>query len=288
MKKRAQKKLKHKPNARHTLSEVLHSLQDMMNNELAHIAEDDSGNASTNAAATLTKEDVMNSLKALIGEAAAVDNDLELLSTDEIENKIGNETESILVDDSIEEAGTADANDIDKLDIETELVSSDEDNKELHEASESPTSSTESNTSESADDFKLEIEEPQLDDEALTKKPNVITPRKKGRALKIEMEANPAGEQTEINWDDIPVLHEVVAPPPEPDAANTLEARKIAIKVAAALNIESRKKGGDAMDIKTIMRLQSLLSQELQDRQDEEGLDTENNSGKKDANDDDG
>ena len=59
------------------------------------------------------------------------------------------------------------------------------------------------------------------------------------------------------------MLNEVVAPPPTPDDATSKQARDIAIKVAAALNIELKKEGTGTMDIKTIMRLQSLLGREL-------------------------
>jgi len=123
-----------------------------------------------------------------------------------------------------------------------------------------------------ADNFKLEMED--------TRGPEPDTPpkapaktRKKSRKNKGKPSAVNTGEQVEIGWDDIPVLNEVVAPPPAPDDATTREARAIAAKVAAALNIEAREKGGNAMDIKAVMRLQSLLSQELQERQNEDSSD---------------
>ena len=76
------------------------------------------------------------------------------------------------------------------------------------------------------------------------------------------------------------MLKEVVAPPPAPDNSTSKEAQEIAVKVAAMLNIEARKKGEDSsMDIKTIMRLQSLLSQELQDRQDDDSPEKNDKSG---------
>lgn len=71
--------------------------------------------------------------------------------------------------------------------------------------------------------------------------------------------------------DDIPLLTDVVNPG-EPDRTETFdlqdmspEARKIAIKVAAKLNIELRESGdGQQLDIKTIMRLQDLLKEALE------------------------
>jgi len=81
-----------------------------------------------------------------------------------------------------------------------------------------------------------------------------------------------------LDWaDDIPVLTEVVDPR-ELDfgelkdvvdqslARKDLapEAREIAVKVAAKLNIEMRKEGGSQLDVKTIMRLQALLKEALE------------------------
>lgn len=77
-----------------------------------------------------------------------------------------------------------------------------------------------------------------------------------------------------LNWaDDIPVLTDIVddmlfaaeaqATEPMPKMA-TPEARAIAVKVAARLNIEMRETGGEPLDIKTIMRLQSLLKEALE------------------------
>ena len=82
-------------------------------------------------------------------------------------------------------------------------------------------------------------------------------------------------ETTEsIDLDDIPVLHEVVAPPagsalagepvsppplPAPDRA-----RDIVVRAVAKLNVEMRKHGGTGLDTKTILRLQQLIRRELE------------------------
>ena len=82
---------------------------------------------------------------------------------------------------------------------------------------------------------------------------------------------------TSLGWaDDIPVLTEVVDPRTlemkqlqdvvdrsleRKDLAP--EAREIAVKVAAKLNIEMRQ-SGKQLDIKTIMRLQALLKEALE------------------------
>ncbi len=78
-----------------------------------------------------------------------------------------------------------------------------------------------------------------------------------------------------FNLDDIPVLHEVVAPPagsmlapppappqaplPAPDRA-----RDIVVRAVAKLNVELRKSGGAGLDTKTILRLQNLIRQGLE------------------------
>lgn len=83
---------------------------------------------------------------------------------------------------------------------------------------------------------------------------------------------------SELNLaDEIPVLTEVVDPRElnmdtlqdvvdQSLARKDLapEAREIAVKVAAKLNIEARKEGGEQLDVKTIMRLQALLKEALE------------------------
>lgn len=133
---------------------------------------------------------------------------------------------------------------------------------------------TEEEALPSTDDFALKME----DTAALTVPPNKS--KESGTKKKPENKASTKADsatdsagQVEISWDDIPVLNEVVAPPPTPDDTTTKQAREIAIKVAATLNIELRREGTDTMDIKTIMRLQSLLGRELADH--DESIDQE-------------
>ena len=70
--------------------------------------------------------------------------------------------------------------------------------------------------------------------------------------------------------DDIPVLNEVAdieaALPPAPPLPDAAQAREIAIRVIARLNIERRKTGQPALDIRTIERMQQLLSDALTKR----------------------
>lgn len=80
-----------------------------------------------------------------------------------------------------------------------------------------------------------------------------------------------------FNLDDIPVLHEVVAPPAgsalagEPVSPTTVpplpapdRARDIVVRAVAKLNVEMRKSGGAGLDTKTILRLQQLIRRELE------------------------
>ena len=79
------------------------------------------------------------------------------------------------------------------------------------------------------------------------------------------------------NLDDIPVLHEVVAPPagrvsktkpskpsPKPSLPAPDRARELVVRAVAKLNVEMRKTGGAGLDTKTILRLQQLIRQELE------------------------
>ena len=88
-------------------------------------------------------------------------------------------------------------------------------------------------------------------------------------------ESGSAAKPPPFNLDDIPVLHEVVAPPsgsmlapatpppqtplPAPDRA-----RDIVVRAVAKLNVELRKSGGAGLDTKTILRLQKLIRQEME------------------------
>ena len=80
-----------------------------------------------------------------------------------------------------------------------------------------------------------------------------------------------------FNLDDIPVLHEVVAPPAgsvlagepvspttEPPLPAPDRARDIVVRAVAKLNVEMRKSGGAGIDTKTILRLQQLIRRELE------------------------
>lgn len=241
MKKGTQQIPKHKPNTRHTLNEVLHSLQDMMNNELAGIelSPQEIAGGKSRKNKKKNKETVLRNLKALIGSAVpsfgtpAAETDT---ATDDGDDG-GKPTARTGRDDAFPDTGpTRDA-----------------DPPQPGEAG-----------SPAVDDFALEMED--------ADQPTPFSARrnrdegKKARKPPASASQSPADartEQVEINWDDIPVLNEVVAPPPMPDGTTSQQAREIAIKVAAALNVELRKEGTDTMDVKTIMRLQSLLGREL-------------------------
>ncbi|MFV1997741.1 MAG: hypothetical protein ACC641_06990 [Acidiferrobacterales bacterium] len=247
MKKSAQRKLKHKPNARHTLNEVLHSLQDLMHNELAEIADNGTGNASAETTVARSKEEVLESLRALIGKSKS----------------------ATLLD--VKNEGTPDTA-MDELHGDNETMSTGLEVDSEPVATGADDVRNESSTPPPEDEFRLEMEAshkpgPNAENNRAAKNTSRQLRDTPGEPIK-----HGRGKQVEINWDDIPVLNDVVAPPPIPGSSTAREAREIAIKVAAMLNIEARKKGGEpTLDARTIMRLQSLLSQELQERQDESG-----------------
>ena len=268
MKKGAQQKLKHKPNARHTLNEVLHSLQDMMHNELADIELPPEASSAATQNKPLSKEAALNNLKALIGsqtpesidasDNGAIDKTDSDLSADDADRESGVNESLEEIDIEIDEPSADEIIHVGELSNPADLSDITDDEPDLPESADSE----ETNDASSVDDFALEMEDANT---TATPKENPKTKDSPPKSRKAGSSQAPplTAEQVEINWDDIPVLNEVVAPPPMPDDATSKQAREIAIKVAAALNIELKKEGTGAMDIKTIMRLQSLLGREL-------------------------
>jgi len=105
------------------------------------------------------------------------------------------------------------------------------------------------------------------------------TPPATGETHATAPATEPATPETteSIDLDDIPVLHEVVAPPAgsalaggpvspatEPPLPAPDRARDIVVRAVAKLNVEMRKSGGTGLDTKTILRLQQLIRRELE------------------------
>ncbi|MCR4332218.1 MAG: hypothetical protein NUV34_05870 [Sulfuricaulis sp.] len=108
---------------------------------------------------------------------------------------------------------------------------------------------------------------------------NETTPPATGETHTTTPVTEPATPETpeSFNLDDIPVLHEVVAPPAgsalagapvspamEPPLPAPDRARDIVVRAVAKLNVEMRKSGGAGLDTKTILRLQQLIRRELE------------------------
>lgn len=242
---------RHKPSTKHTLHEVLNSLQDVLNNELAdedgvrRSAEENKAEI-PNVLHTRKRDEVLSSLKALIGAAAA--------------------GEPLPAPTPPVDGAPGTGEDLDRRDDfpPTEAIDPYPD-----QASESA----------GTDEFHLEMEDslPPARDETLEtvspaaarrdREPDVpspVSPRHRRRRPK----------QMEIGWDDIPVLNEVVLPAPEEiNLEITPEIRDIAIQVAAALNIELKRAGKETLGVKMVMQLQALLQRELAAR----GLNLEEN-----------
>jgi len=99
-------------------------------------------------------------------------------------------------------------------------------------------------------------------------------------SVELSGSATPTGEpdlgtlggHLEVDFSDLPILQDVVVPPPATAQLNLIEpplpaadrARQLAVRVAARLNIERRKRGEPGIDTKTIHRLQQLLREELE------------------------
>jgi hypothetical protein len=108
---------------------------------------------------------------------------------------------------------------------------------------------------------------------------NETTPPATGETHATAPVTEPATPETteSIDLDDIPVLHEVVAPPAgsalaggpaspatEPSLPAPDRARDIVVRAVAKLNVEMRKSGGAGLDTKIILRLQQLIRRELE------------------------
>ncbi|MEJ2106310.1 MAG: hypothetical protein P8X48_03130 [Acidiferrobacteraceae bacterium] len=237
---------KHKPSTKHTLHEVLNSLQDVLNNELANDEDKKSAVApetkSPNVIHSRSRDEVLSSLKALIGAAAA--------------------GEPLPRPGKRSTAASGGPSDIGE-DLKPSQVARTPDSMDPE-----PETDLE-DTVASPEEFHLEMEEPAPTQPVPEADPDAAegsaqlqdTPPPKparGRSRRGKP------KQIEIGWDDIPVLNDVVAPPPEAlDQEVRPEIRDIAIKVAAALNIELKRASKEALDVKMVMQLQSLLQHEL-------------------------
>lgn len=71
-------------------------------------------------------------------------------------------------------------------------------------------------------------------------------------------------EQTQIDWDQIPVLNDIVAIPAATRLVAPTRARELAVRVIAKLNIELRKAGTTPLDPVIIDRLEHLLREALE------------------------
>lgn len=76
---------------------------------------------------------------------------------------------------------------------------------------------------------------------------------------------SPSGRSKELALDDsIPLLEDEVTPGLPATSLDPKQARELAIRAIARLNIELRKAGERGLEVKTIQRLQALLREELE------------------------
>ena len=191
-------KAKHQPSEKHTLDEVLKTLQDLVRNELADEAVAPSSKSSRRA-----KKDTQPLRDERADEAAPA-------------------SEGTAITDNFEP-------------VPAEL---------------------------SPNDFELQ---PQPATNDAPSEPVDAAQESPGRKKK----KSPPPEQTSINWDDVPILNDVVTLPLVTDAVDNAalaapeKAREIAVKAVAKLNIELRKAGNPTLDPVIIDRLEQLLRDAL-------------------------
>ncbi|HEX7044625.1 MAG TPA: hypothetical protein VF203_08415 [Burkholderiales bacterium] len=101
--------------------------------------------------------------------------------------------------------------------------------------------------------------------ERMSQDPKDTTPGREVRGARAHDTGTASEAGPRADGDEIPVLKEVadLRAPPAPPLPDAAQARDIAIRVIARLNIERRKAGEAPLDIKTIERLQQYLAEAL-------------------------
>ncbi len=231
---RARNKRKHKPSAKHALDDVLHSLQDLVHNELA---DDNTVQTHGPPAARGDPRQVVQSLKALINDDGAGVADIEEITLTPVAPETAQDDASRPQDAG--EPAPAASHPMAEVTSEQLMIPGTED---MGSAAPTPAAGGEQRREEA----------PKRD----------AGPKKRHRR-KVR--------QVEMDWDDIPILNDVAAPPPAgaPGMPATPlpsadRAHDIAVRTIAKLNIELRKRGERGLDPITINRLQQLLQEELE------------------------
>jgi len=253
---------KHKPSKKIALEEVLVSLQDLIQNEFADEAENESmGNASASAAQADYRPNVLNK-----GSSQA--------------RKRGRPRKN--PDPAASRPARSDPESYSYSQEQAELFAelpSPETQKPKTPAPMAKTASK-ARATEKKTPSELETEQNRANLRIISN-PKPVAQQETGTRTMANKSSNTAENltgQAPLNWaDDIPVLTEAVDPEALgmgelqdmvdqslADKNLTPEARDIAVKVAAKLNIEARQSGGEQLDIKTIMRLQALLKEALE------------------------
>lgn len=99
--------------------------------------------------------------------------------------------------------------------------------------------------------------------------PHTVGPNTDGGGRKtskpVPATASSSGRSAALALDDsIPLLEDEVTPGPPATSLDPKQARELAIRAIARLNIELRKAGERGLEVKTIQRLQALLREELE------------------------
>ena len=230
-------KLKHKPNEKHTLDEVLKSLQDLIHNDLLHGAKPSPAalehdttvpaeTASTTPPAGMPFGSVVKSLEELVAKDLADDD----WTSSDTPEQVTPEPESPATSPAKKPDSAQQAFGFDDWDAPPAEPA----------ASEAPA------PMESTDTAGFDIDTPSADAEAA---PSL--------ELEIPILTEPVSAERFTN-DDIPVLEDVAT------AGAMSTAYEIAERVVARLNAERQARGGPALDAGVLEALRALLREELE------------------------
>ncbi len=246
-------KPKHAPSPRHTLEEVLHSLHDLLRNELQTAGDKPAPTAAAAAAAQPpTPADVIAQLQGSLEALAPYDSKTETSTTGAGQAiRPGGRTVTHGRPDHKSADGT----------LQRQLPFADP-------SAPSPTPAAKTADQTTPDDF------------VLTPFGDTGNSRTDGNTADLEPEtARPRREEPQ--WDDIPVLQNVVDPGPKAasrkkkatrpgkpprspgSTAATIDTHRVAVLVAARLDLELRRLGALPMDTGAVTRLAQILDEVL-------------------------
>lgn len=232
-------KLKHKPNEKHTLDEVLKSLQDLIHNDLLHGTGKPTGTPETGAAPA-TSEGAMPTHPESSGSHAEVPLEAVVESLEELVAKDladDDRTSKDTPKETTPEPESPASSPTKKPDVAQQAFGFDDDWNTPAAAEPATPPPVESTA-----DFEIETPAPEAEPSPDFDIPTLTEPVSAER----------------FTDDDIPVLEDVAA------AGEMSTAHEIAERVVARLNAESQARGEPALDAGVLEALRALLREELE------------------------